>query len=117
MASTILLGSGDVQKIKSTIIDKVTNQGISNELIYEIERGSLESPVYLLVFEKYYFRNGSRTSLTVLISKNEETIIVDVTANAGIGLLNRYSLGAETHFVNIATDGLMPLGFKVVSSL
>ena len=58
--------------------------------------------VYLSVYDKYYVRNSSRTSLTVMITGND--VLCTVTAISSVGgssaILN-FSFGSEENFISV----------------
>jgi hypothetical protein len=118
MSSAVLKGSGNISEIVRTLEQEISQAGITNQLIYKAKRGQVGSQSYLLVFEKFYYRNSSRASLSLMISENEETITVDVAGSGGgQGVIFRFNWGAESNFVNLVVNCLTRVGFQVVSVL
>lgn len=81
------------------------------ELVTEIPRHSDGQKVVLLVFEKYYWRNGSYANLTVLLTETPELQTADIVGSGGgEGILN-FSWGANEHFAEEAARILAECGF------
>lgn len=73
-----------------------------------------DASVVLLVFEKYFFRNGNYCSLTVqLTSFDEIQKATLVGSGGGEGLMN-VDFGADASFVKKACKKLKELGFAEV---
>jgi hypothetical protein len=67
----------------------------------------------MLVFEKYYMRSSNRTSLSVMLTQNLDTVYVDaVGSGGGQGALFRFSWGAEASFVSTVARVLQGHGFN-----
>ena len=113
MALLTLKGRGDLEEIVKYLEIKIGDSGISSQLIHKVKRELDRSTIYLLAFEKYYFRNESRTSLSILISEIDDEIVVDaVSTGGGQGMIFRISWGAEENYVNLVKDALLSKGFK-----
>jgi len=113
MAMTTFKGQGEITEIVNYLKSGIQSSGMTNELIHSLTRGTDAYKVYLLIFEKWYYRTSSRASLTVMITENDEHIIVDaISAGGGQGLVFRFSWGAEENFVNLVRDLLKVKGFK-----
>ncbi len=117
MATAVLQGRGCIEDIVSVLEDNISKSGITNQLIYKAKRGVEDSSSYLLVFEKFYYRNSSRASLSIMVTEVDEIITVDVAGSGGgQGVIFRFNWGAESNFVSLVSDALLGLGFKVISS-
>jgi NAD kinase len=115
MALLTLKGNGDLEEIVKYLEVKIADSGISSQLVHKVKRSLYGSNVYLLAFEKYYFRNESRTSLSILITENDDEITVDaVSTGGGQGLIFRISWGAEENYVNVVRDALLSKGFRTL---
>lgn len=113
MALSIFKGKGEIKAIVDYLIQGVQKSGFSNELVHSITRDCGNSKTYLLVFEKWYYRTGSRASLTVLVTENDDEIIVDaIGAGGGQGIIFKFTWGAEGNFVGIVRDLLIAKGFR-----
>ncbi|MBO5666211.1 MAG: hypothetical protein J6S45_02060 [Firmicutes bacterium] len=66
----------------------------------------------LLTFEKYYFRNGSYASLSMMFVESNGIQTVDcIGSGGGNGLLN-LSWGANRNFARLGYEELQKLGFE-----
>ena len=65
----------------------------------------------LMIFEKWYMRTGSYTSLVILLSEYHDVQCADVVATGGKE--GFFSLGSESDFENIGIEVLQDLGFKI----
>lgn len=72
--------------------------------------------IWMLVYEKFYMRTGSYTSLTVVLAEHgqEQTACV-VSSGGGEGMVNQ-SLGANRNFAKACVQILEGCGFTVVES-
>lgn len=102
---------------KAASIKEIANflkERIGAELVYESWKSFDSSSVVLLAFEKYYFRNGSYASLTVMLADKEHVQTADIIGfGGGEGLLN-ISWGANSNFAKKAADLLQKYGFRRV---
>ncbi len=113
MALSTFKGTGDIKEIVDYLIKGVQDSGFSNELVHSITRESGNEKTYLLVFEKWYYRTGSRASLTVLVTESYDTVIVDaIGAGGGQGFIFKFTWGAEENFVGVVRDLLIAKGFR-----
>ena len=113
MAMTTFKGQGDITEIVKYLESGIESYGMTNQLVHAINRGTEDNRVYLLIFEKWYYRTSSRASLTVMVTQNEDQIIVDaISAGGGQGLIFRFSWGAEENFVGVVRDLLKNKGFR-----
>lgn len=86
---------------------------ISAELIEDIIcRIDDKTTVILLVFEKYYMRNGSYAGLTVQLIENEAMQTANIIASAGGEGLFNISWGANSDFAYMAENILRDNGFR-----
>ena len=65
----------------------------------------------LMIFEKWYLRTGSYTSLVVLLYEFHDVHCADIMGTGGKEAF--FSLGAESDFENIGIEVLQDLGFKI----
>jgi hypothetical protein len=72
--------------------------------------------IWTLVYEKFYFRVGSYTSVTIVLTEHgqEQTACV-VAAGGGEGVVN-YSYGANRNFAKACVQMLETCGFTVMDS-
>ena len=74
----------------------------SMELVDEsdLELGNVK--IGVRVYDKYYFRNGNRTSLNLtIVGEGEDLIISAIGSGGGSGVLFNFSWGAEDDIVSI----------------
>ena len=58
--------------------------------------------IEVMVYDKYFMRNGNRASLSVtLVSKDDDIFVTAIGAGGGSGVLFNFSLGAEDDMVYI----------------
>ena len=114
MSILCLKGHGDVSKIADILRQEITsNNGISCNLVDEVERTLGNNIVFLMVFEKYYARVSNCVSLTITISSDGDTIFVDaISSGAGTGAFFKCSWGAEEKFLAVVPTILRPYNFK-----
>lgn len=100
----------DLTSLSRVIAKKITDSGA--ELIFQdLQKGS-DTEVLLLVFEKYYFRTGSYTALTVQCTGSGDIQrAVIVGTGGGSGLFN-LSFGSNESFAQTAKQILEACGFE-----
>ena len=72
--------------------------------------------IWTLVYEKYFFRTGSYTSITVVLTEFGpiQTACV-VSSGGGEGVVN-HSFGANRNFAKACVTALESCGFQIVES-
>ena len=72
--------------------------------------------IWILVYEKYYMRTSSYTSLTVVLTEHgqEQTACV-ISAGGGSGIVN-HSFGSNRNFARACVQVLETCGFSVTKS-
>ena len=104
-----LRGPGTVDQTAALLQADMPNAGVSCELVTRVDRNS----VCLLIYEKYYMRNSSRATLTVLISEKDGEVTVDAVASgAGSGSLFNFDWGAAEDFEDTVRRSLTRNGFS-----
>ncbi|MBN2299611.1 MAG: hypothetical protein JXC31_00320 [Acholeplasmataceae bacterium] len=115
MATITLKGAGQASSIALLLENEISNSGISINLLSKHAHKVGDELVYMLVFDKFYYRNGNRASLSILITEQDGMVTVDATGSGGgKGIFINFSLGAETNFVNLIERVLIQKGFKVI---
>ncbi|MGM9630535.1 DUF6054 family protein [Butyricicoccus sp.] len=84
---------------------------IDAELIAESWRSLNGVRVVLLSFERYFFRNGSYASLTVLLTESEDMQTADIIGSGGGEGLFNISWGANSDFAEMAAELLRKYDF------
>jgi len=65
--------------------------------------------VIMLVFEKYYMRNSSRASLSVVLeSLNDQTWVGYLGSGGGQGAVFKFDWGTAEDFAGVVTAALQP---------
>lgn len=89
--------------------DVLTAKGA--EFLCRSEKILSGSVVDFLAFERYYFRNGSYASLSVMLTENGEEQTADIVGSGGGEGIFNIGLGANTDFAEMAADVLRQNGF------
>ncbi|MBR2880306.1 MAG: hypothetical protein IKC02_06515 [Oscillospiraceae bacterium] len=109
MARISMRGPGTVAEISALLKERIPESGFTCDLIDSASRNGAD----MLVFEKYFFRAGNCASLSVMITEENGSVIVDsVGAGAREGFLD-FTWGAEEGFALEVQNVLEPLGFAV----
>jgi hypothetical protein len=112
MASLTMTGQGNVDEIAELLANEIPNSGISCRLVDSIYRSVGTAGVYVMVFEKYYWRADNQASLTVIVSGEGGVVCVDaIGSGGGQGPFFKFSWGAEEDFVGTVGDILARQGF------
>ena len=93
-------------------IVNVLKKEVKAELVSESWRKFNEVSVVLLSFEKYYFRNGSYASLTIMLTEKENMQTADIIGSGGGEGLFNISWGANSNFAEMATEILRRYNFR-----
>ena len=96
----------DIQEL-CEIIGKEVKAEFLHKKMLEMGAGT----VILLVFEKYFFRTGSYTSLTIMLSEDKLTQTADIIGSGGGGNMMNLDWGANANFAGKAADILKQYGF------
>lgn len=99
----------------SKSIEKTSNilkEEINAQLVAENQRSYSDVNVILLSFEKYFMRNGSYASLTVLLTEDEIKQTADIIGSGGGEGIFNLSWGANSDFADMAERVLSMNGFK-----
>lgn len=72
--------------------------------------------IWTLVYEKYYFRTGSYTSMTIVLTEHEQEQIACVVSSGGGADIVNQSLGANRKFAKECVKVLESCGFSVIES-
>lgn len=72
--------------------------------------------IWTLAYEKYYFRTGSYTSMTVVLTEHEQAQTACVVASGGGGGIVNHSYGANRNLAKECVQVLEKCGFTIVES-
>lgn len=90
-----------VREAKQVLEENIQSAGLSVECIDAVYQcaANEEGSVYMAVFDKYYMRNSSRASLTVLITDVSGTTNVRAVGSGGSqGTILNFDWGASGNF-------------------
>lgn len=72
--------------------------------------------IWILAYEKYYFRTGSYASVTVILTEYEQEQTACIVASGGGGGIVNHSYGANRNFAKSCVQALEECGFSVAES-
>ena len=72
--------------------------------------------VWVLAYEKYYFRTGSYASVTVVLTEHDQQQTACVVASGGGDGMVNLSYGANRNFAKTCVEALEGCGFAVTES-
>lgn len=92
----------------NVLYNYVINEGISTECVGRYaNRSPNGQETILLVFEKYFMRNSSRASLSVIIENvSGQTIVYSIGSGGGQSTLWKFDWGASSDFANLVPNAL-----------
>lgn len=93
-------------------LTRLLKQGISADLISESQQEPGNARIILLCFEKYYLRNNSHASLTILLTEDDAEQTAEIIGFGGGNGLFNISFGANSNFANTAVKILKEHGFS-----
>lgn len=83
------------------------------EQVFHQELSFDSTDVWLLVYEKYYFRTNSYASLTILLTEQGTRQTAQIVATGGGSGMANNSLGANRQFARQCVQALEECGFCV----
>ena len=102
------LDQGDL----STLADQIARYNSGSDLVLSQIRHVDHVDILLMVFEKYFMRNGSMAVLTVeVVSDGNSQAATVVGTGGGQGIFN-ISWGANSDYAYEAAEFLESIGFK-----
>ena len=114
MANVIKKLQGTPSVSRAELIELLKTR-LKAELVSETCKEFDGASITLLCLEKFFFRHGSYTAMTVLLTENGGVCTVDLTVFAsGTSVANSGSLWANEDFANAAVMLLEPLGLQEV---
>lgn len=101
---------GDFNNIVEALNEEILNSGFSMDLVDESKFKCGETEIAVLVYDKYFMRNGNRASLTLTVAgSNGEVFVSAIGAGGGKGVIFNFSMGAESELVSIVEAAAMEL--------
>ena len=112
-ALTIQMTGNNTTPITKVI--RALKQSLGGEYISESWHELGDATAVLLSYEKYFFRNGSYTGLTVMLTEGVGAQYADIVGfGGGSGLFN-ISWGSNSEYADDAARILQSLGFRVTA--
>lgn len=112
-ALTIQMTGNNTTPITKVI--RALKQSLGGEYISESWHELGDATAVLLSYEKYFFRNGSYTGLTILLTESTSTQHADIVGfGGGSGLFN-ISWGSNSEYADDAARILQSLGFREIA--
>ncbi len=112
MAEILMRGTGDIDQVFAHLDKAVVSHATTCQAVGTYGCAFGDARVILRVYEKYYMRNSSRASLTLLLTAQNGTVDAKIVSSGGSGsAIMRFSWGAEEEFVGVAEGALRQLGF------
>ena len=113
MASEIIKMQCDCKVKDVQELCDVIGKEISAEFLHKkvVEMGT--GTAVLLAFEKYYFRTGSYTSLTIMLTEDRLVQTADIIGSGGGGGMFNFDWGANASFASEAANVLKKYGFQI----
>lgn len=113
MASEIIKMQCDCKVKDIQELCDILGKEISAEFLHKkvVEMGT--GTAILLAFEKYYFRTGSYTSLTIMLTEDRLVQTADIIGSGGGGGMFNFDWGSNASFANKAADVLKQYGFRI----
>lgn len=83
----------DIQTLKRLIVEQFSDYNI-------VHQGQISEEVVFLVIEKFFIRNSSRASLSIVMYQEDdfETIVEAIGSGGGAGWLFKFDWGAKESF-------------------
>ncbi|WP_057762085.1 DUF6054 family protein [Cytobacillus praedii] len=91
---------GEFEKVVKRLETDIGNSGISMNLVDESNYTIGTTKIAVLVYDKYFMRNGNRASLSLTVVGDSSNIFISAIG-AGGGSLFKFTLGAEDDMVEI----------------
>ncbi|MDF2484097.1 MAG: hypothetical protein K0R46_265 [Herbinix sp.] len=97
--------SGDYDEIVKNIHEEIMNDSYSMKLVDESNYQLGDINISVRVYDKYFMRNGNRTSLSLTIAGNSNDIYVSaISAGGGQGIFLDTSWGAEEDMITMVQN-------------
>ena len=102
MAKYSAVISADYNTLITGLDNSILDSGVSVVLVDEFTQSTNDSYIYTKVYEKYFIRNSSRSSLTLtLIATNDDIHIYAIGSGGSDNALLNFNWGAEQSMVNV----------------
>ncbi|MCH1627926.1 DUF6054 family protein [Ferdinandcohnia quinoae] len=103
--------SGQFEDVVNRLESDISNSGITMNLVDESNYSIGDTKIAVRVYDKYFMRNGNRTSLSLtVLGHNNHIFISAIGAGGGEGIIFNFSLGAESEMVAIVERSIEQMG-------
>ncbi|HEY8389481.1 MAG TPA: DUF6054 family protein [Clostridia bacterium] len=97
--------SGNLEQVAHRLQQKILSSVLSMNLVDESHYEHEDFKVIVQVYDKYFYRNKSRASLTLtLVNHNNDIFVSAIGAGGGQGIIFNFSLGAEDEMMDVVKD-------------
>lgn len=99
--------TGKFEEVIDCLQRDIQNSGLTMNLVDASDYASGDTNIAVRVYDKYFMRNGNRTSLSLTVVGHGENIFVSaIGAGGGQGVIFNFSLGAESNMVDVVRKSL-----------
>ena len=105
---------GSFYDISEKLHNDISNSAVSINLVDESRKEVNGCEMLVRVYDKYFMRNSSRASLTVVMisnKDNDEIYVSAIGSGGGTGVFLRLDWGAENNLVYLIEDSLANMGY------
>jgi hypothetical protein len=96
---------GEFSRIVDQVHEGIMQDAYSMNLVDQSDYQSDDIRIAVRVYDKYFMRNGNRTSLSLtIVGHGEEIFLSAISAGGGQGILFNTSWGAEEEMVSMVQD-------------
>jgi hypothetical protein len=98
---------GQFEEVLNRLQNDIDNSGLTMNLVDESNYTVGDIKVAVQVYDKYFMRNGNRTSLSLTVVGYENNIFISaIGSGGGQGIIFNFSLGAEENMVAIVQESI-----------
>lgn len=98
---------GNFTEVVSLLNKDILDSGLSMNLVDESSYAFNDFQLLIRVYDKYFARTGSRTSLSLVVAgQGNEILITAIGAGGGKGVILNMSWGAEEELVSVVVDSI-----------
>lgn len=98
---------GNFDEVVSHLQKDIMGSGVSMNLVDESNHSYGDVKVAVRVYDKFFYRNGNRASLSLTVVGHEDEIFISaIGAGGGQGVIFNFSLGAEDDMVGIVRESI-----------
>jgi hypothetical protein len=103
--------TGNFDQLVNRLSEEIMGSAASMNLVDQTDYQLGDMKIAVRVYDKYYMRNGNRTSLNVtMVGHGEELFLTAIGSGGGQGVLFNSSWGAEEDIVDLVQSIVGQLG-------